>query len=138
MNSSDNNSEADIDVEMNTRNRKSATRKKRNNATVNTVLETSSQLLEQVDESTQSTQPSLYGKKERRKKKDYCVVYHNAHTKHFTLLDQAIIPENDMEKVAQKWVKQYKRDKSSALKDLINFVIRVSFFSFKCIIIQIS
>jgi hypothetical protein len=64
LNSSDNDSEADSDVENSTRkSKKKSASKKRKGVAANIVLETSSQLLEQVDESAPNTQTSLYGKK---------------------------------------------------------------------------
>lgn len=41
------------------------------------------------------------------------------------VVEKALIPEIDMEEVAEAWVKQYKTNQIVALRELINFVIRV-------------
>jgi len=40
-------------------------------------------------------------------------------------VEKALIPETDMEDVAEAWVKHYKAHQLAALRDLINLVIRV-------------
>lgn len=35
-------------------------------------------------------------------------------------------PESSMDDIAKEWIKQYKENNMAALKDLINFLIRVS------------
>lgn len=59
LKSSASESESDSDSELGTKKKKTTRRK----LTASTVLNTSSQLLEQVDENTLNTQNSLYGKK---------------------------------------------------------------------------
>ncbi|KAG2212709.1 hypothetical protein INT47_000686, partial [Mucor saturninus] len=102
LNSSDDNSDSDSELG---RKKKKATANRRKTAATtssasNAALITSSQLLEQVDQSSLSTQTSLY--------------------------DSAILLENAMDVIAKDWIKDYKRNKKAALKDLINFVIRSS------------
>jgi hypothetical protein len=53
-------------------------------------------------------------------------------------IDKALVPEISMDDVAAGWVKQYKSDQKTALRNLINFVIRVSWIrvisiAFACI-----
>lgn len=94
---SDNSSEDESDEETSKRKKKTVS-KKRKNVPSSIAFDGSSQLLEQVDEATLSTQNSLY--------------------------DVVISPENDLDAVAEKWVKEYQRNQKSALRNLINFVIR--------------
>jgi hypothetical protein len=52
-------------------------------------------------------------------------------------LDKALVPEISIDEVVEGWVKQYKSDQQTALRNLINFVIRVSWtrasFSLHCL-----
>ncbi|KAI9250834.1 hypothetical protein EDC94DRAFT_310101 [Helicostylum pulchrum] len=97
LNSSANESESDSDEEFAHEKKKTLQRK---SAATSAVLETSSQLLEPLDENILNTQNSLY--------------------------DYAITPEKSMDDIAKEWIRKYKENNKSALKDLINFVIRSS------------
>ncbi|CAO0794439.1 unnamed protein product [Mucor circinelloides] len=100
LNSSDSDSDSDHDRRANKSKRKpAATRKKAAKTIPSAFLNNSSQLLIPVTQDP-STQDSLY--------------------------EKALIPEIDMEEVAEAWVKQYKTNQLVALRELINFVIRSS------------
>ncbi|KAI8068989.1 hypothetical protein BDF21DRAFT_465946 [Thamnidium elegans] len=97
LNSSANESESDSDSELAHKKKKTL---KRKTVAASAVIETSSQLLEPLDENILNTQNSLY--------------------------DYAITPEKSMDDIAKEWIRKYKDNNKSALKDLINFVIRSS------------
>jgi hypothetical protein len=117
--SSDNN-ESDSDNEMASTQKKSRKGKKpaAKNVASNIVLNTSSQLLEQVTQQA-NTQDTLYGKE----KNPFCLKTYVLIYKH---VDKALIPANNMDDIASGWVKEYKSNQMRALRNLINFVIRVS------------
>ncbi|KAI7907039.1 uncharacterized protein BX663DRAFT_548130 [Cokeromyces recurvatus] len=100
LNPSENESESEYETSTQQTSKKVSRRKRANtkNVASNIVLNTSSQLLEQVSQNL--TQASLY--------------------------DKALIPECSIDEVVEGWVKQYKVSQAAALKDLINFVIRSS------------
>ncbi|KAK4521926.1 Prenylated Rab acceptor 1 [Mucor velutinosus] len=101
LNSSDSESDSDHDTRTTKSKRKAtaAPRRKAAKTVPSAFLNNSSQLLIPVTQDS-STQDSLY--------------------------EKALIPETDMEDVAEAWVKHYKAHQLAALRDLINLVIRSS------------
>lgn len=121
LNSSDDSS--DSDSEVNHKKKKATANRRKTAAASNTVFATSSQLLEQVDQSSLSTQTSLYGKFLLL---FFCIQLRNSICL-CLFVDSAVLPENHMDVIAKDWIKDYKKNNKAALKDLINFVIRVGF-----------
>ncbi|CEP10437.1 hypothetical protein [Parasitella parasitica] len=100
-----NSSDSEFDSDNDTRSRKTkgkptagaAARRKATKTVPSAFLNNSSQLLIPVTQDS-STEESLY--------------------------DKALIPEIDMEEVAEDWAEEYKKNQPAALRSLINFVIR--------------
>ena len=129
LNSSDSDSDSDHDTRTTKSKRKpaAANRRKATKTVPSAFLNNSSQLLIPVTQDP-STQDSLYGK-------CHLLATVSMYVKTDLVcptIEKALIPEIDMEDVAEAWVKQYKTHQLAALRDLINLVIRVR-SSFVCV-----
>jgi hypothetical protein len=95
-------------------------------------LDQNSQLLEEITEESVSNE-DIFGKQVKLQSRMRSI---DTFFLFYIYIANIVSEEDSIEDIVQRWVKKYqKSSKVEALKDLINFIIRVKYFSIKqCII----